>query len=188
MSNVYLAVLGFLISFITVVLFLILCIRIIISLVKKSAFPKKLLIATLLGVVLTSSTSLYKSLFFTFDHLDREYAQRGPGPLASPAEQYSASAYFEYYGGAAGGVNVWVEVVNNSEKDKPRIVYYSDAKSVFSMEWVDEDTLSIINHNPYNPDSNRSTQLKIGTEIYDERGLACKSLLLKDEYETCYHD
>ncbi len=31
-------------------------------------------------------------------------------------------------------------------------------------------------------------KLEIGKEIYHENGLACKSLLMKYEYETCYQN
>ena len=56
------------------------------------------------------------------------------------------------------------------------------------MEWVDEDTLYILNDEHEYPNSNRSIKLEIGKEIYHENGLACKSLLMKDEYETCYQN
>jgi hypothetical protein len=83
-------------------------------------------------------------------------------------------------------VNVWVEIIYNSEGNKVRTVYYSDAKSNFSMQWMDEDTLSILNNEPEYPNSDRSIELEIENEIYHEGGLACKSLLMKDEYEKCY--
>ncbi|KOS71472.1 hypothetical protein AEA09_00195 [Lysinibacillus contaminans] len=177
---------GFLISFITIILFLILCANIIISFIKKNPFPKKMLIATLSGVVLVSSIYIYEMYFFTFREIDREFIQNGPGPVTSPTEKYVANAYYEPFGGAAGGVNVWVEITNNIEKNKVQTVYYSDAKSNFSMEWLDEDVLYILNDEPNYPNSNRSIELEIGKEIYHENGLACKSLLMKDDYETCY--
>ena len=179
---------GFLISFITVILFLILCVKIIISFIKKKPFPKKILIATLSGVVLVSSIYIYETYFFTFSEIDREYTQKGPGPVTSPTEKYTANAYYELYGGAAGGVNVWVEITYNSDNNKVKTVYYGDAKDNFSMEWLDEDTLYILNDDPDYPNSNRSIKLEIGKEIYHENGLACKSLLMKDKYETCYQN
>ncbi|WP_273130121.1 DUF5412 family protein [Bacillus weihaiensis] len=179
---------GLLISFITVILLLILCTRIIISLIKKKPFPKGLLIATLSGVVLVSSIYVYETYFFTFSDIDRESTQKGPGPITSPTGAYTANAYYELYGGAAGGVNVWVDITNNNEKNKVQTVYYSDAKSNISMEWLDEDTLYILNDDPNYPNSNRSIELEIGKEIYHENGLACKSLLMKDQYETCYQN
>ncbi|QUG43852.1 hypothetical protein KD050_14800 [Psychrobacillus sp. INOP01] len=183
-----LIVFGILISFITIILFLILCANIIISFIKKKPFPKKLLIATLSGVVLVSSIYIYEMYFFTFSEIDREYTQNGPGPVTSPTEKYTANAFYEPYGGAAGGVNVWVEITYNNEKNKVKTVYYGDAKSNLSMEWMDEDTLYILNDEPEHPNSNRSIELEIGKEIYHENGLACKSLLMKDDYDTCYQN
>lgn len=165
-----------------------LCANIMISTITKKAFPKKMLIATLSGIVLTSSIFVYKMYFFSFSNIDREFIQKGPGPVTSPTEKYDANAYYEPYGGAAGGVNVWVEITNNMEKSKVKTVYYSDAKSNFAMEWLDEDTLYIVNDDPSYPNSNRSIQLIIDKEIYHENGLACKSFLMKDEYETCYQN
>ena len=179
---------GFLISFITVILLLILCVKIIISFIKKNPFPKKLLIATLSGIVLISSIYIYKTHFFTFSGIDGEFTQKGPGPVTSPTEKYTANAYYELYGGAAGGVNIWVEITNNNEKNKVQTVYYADAKDNFSMKWLDEVTLYILNDDPVFPNSNRSIKLEIGKEIYHENGLACKSLLMKDKYETCFQN
>ncbi|WP_240374060.1 DUF5412 family protein [Bacillus piscicola] len=181
-------IIGLFTSFITVVLFLILCARIIISFIKKKPFPKKLGMATLAGGVLIFSIYLYESYFFTFSEIDRAFVQPGPGPVTSPTEEYTANAYYEPYGGAAGGVNVWVEITDNHEKNKVQTIYYSDAKSDFSMKWMDENTLYIQNNEPDYPNSNRSIELEIGKEIYHENGLACKSLLMKDEYETCFQN
>ncbi|MGM7683293.1 DUF5412 family protein [Cytobacillus sp. Hm23] len=183
-----LILLGFLTFFGTAILLLILCGGIIISFVKKKPFPKKLLITTLSGVILVSSIYLFETYFFTFSEINRENIQKGPGPVTSPTEEFTASAYYEPYGGAAGGVNVWVEITNNYGENKVQTVYYSDAKSNFSMKWMDEDTLYILNAEPDYPSSNRSIQLEIGKEIYHENGLACKSLLMKNKYEICYQN
>ena len=158
----------------------------ILSSVKKKPFPKKLLTTTLSGVLLVSSIYLYQTYFFTFSGIDRENFQKGPGPVTSPTEEFTAHAYYEPYGGSAGGVNVLVEITYNNEKNRVQTVYYSDAKSHFSLKWKNEDTLFILNDEPKYPNSNRSIELDIGKEIYDESGLACKSMLMKDEYETCY--
>lgn len=147
-----------------------------------------MLIATLSVFVLISSIYIYEVYFFTFKEIDRESTQKGPGPITSPTGEYTANAYYELYGGAAGGVNVWVDITNKNEKNKVQTIYYSDAKSNFSMEWVDENILYIINTDPNYPDSDRSIKLEIGKEIYHENGLACKSLIMKDEYVTCYQN
>jgi hypothetical protein len=167
---------------------LILCAKITISYIKKKPFPKKLLIATLSVFVLISSIYIYEVYFFTFKEIDRESTQKGPGPMASPTGEYTANAYYELYGGAAGGVNVWVDITNKNEKNRVQTIYYGDAKSNFSMEWVDENILYILNNDPKYPDSDRSIKLEIGKEIYHENGLACKSLIMKDEYVTCYQN
>lgn len=178
---------GIILSFITVILFLILCTKILISFIYKKPFPKKLLIVTLSGVVFVSAIYLYETYFFTFSKIEKEFLQPGPGPIISPTEEYTANAYYEPYGGAAGGVNVWVEITNN-DQNNVQTVYYSDAKSYFSMEWVDEDTLYITNDEDDYPNSNRSISLEIGKEIYHENGLACRSLLMKNNYKTCHQN
>lgn len=131
---------------------------------------------------------VYRTCFFTFGEIDTDYTQKGPGPLPSPTEKYIANAYYELYGGAAGGVNVWVEITYKNSKNKVKTVYYSDAKSDFSLKWVDDNTLYIVNNDPDYSDSNRSIKLNIDKEIYDEQGVACTSWLMKDEYEKCYQN
>lgn len=107
--------------------------------------------------------------------------QEGP-EISSPTGKYSANAYYEPYGGAVGGVNVWVEITGGAEN---KVNYYADAKNIFQMNWIDEETLSITN-NDGGPDSNRNIVLKVANEIYHENGLACQSLLMKADYEECY--
>ena len=185
---IILMLLGLILSFITVTLFLILCTKTIFSFNKKKPFPNKLLIATLSGFVLVTSIFVYETYFFTFNKINRNYIQDGPANVISPTNEYIANAFYEPYGGAAGGVNVWVEVTEVNEENNVRTVYYSDAKSNFSMDWINQYTLYIQNYDPHYPDSNRSIALIIGKEIYHENGLACKSLLMKKEYETCYQN
>ncbi|WP_240628569.1 DUF5412 family protein [Bacillus salacetis] len=146
------------------------------------------MIATLSGVILVSSIYIYEAYFFTFDEIDKKFMQKGPGPVTSPTNAYTADAYYELYGGAAGGVNVWVEVTYNNEADKVQIAYFGDAKSTFNMEWLNEDTLKIQNYDTDYPDSDRSITLRIGKDIYHESGLACQSILMKDDYENCYQN
>ncbi|MGD6901610.1 DUF5412 family protein [Bacillus infantis] len=179
---------GFLALVAAAILLVILCAKIINPFVKKKRFPNKFLIAALAGAILVSSIYVYETYFFTFSKIDRDNVQMGPGSLTSPYKEFTAAAFYEPYGGAAGGVNVWVEVTNNHKKTNVQTVYYADAKSDFSMKWIDEDTLYILNDDPDYPNSNRSIKLKIGREIYHENGLACKSLLMKDEFETCYQN
>jgi Family of unknown function (DUF5412) len=180
--NIYLNIFGFLIFMIVILLFFIFCIKLTIFFITKKHFPKKLLIAFLIGTTVFIGLYIYANFFFTFDNLEGEFYT---GPVNSPTEKYTANAYYMTYGGAAGGVNIWIEITYN---DKIETIYYSDAKSYFYMEWRDENTLYIINEEPEYPNSNRSIELEIGKEIYHESGVACQSWLMKDEYETCYQN
>lgn len=176
---------SFLLLLITLVLFFSFGVKLLIFFIQKKHFPKKLLIASMTGVIMLLGLFVYTVYFFTFDNLKGEFYK---GPVNSPTGKYTANAYYMTYGGAAGGVNLWVEITYNDEDDKIETVYYSDAKSNFYMEWEDEDSLYILNKEPDFPNSNRSIQLIIGKEIYHESGLACQSWLMKDEYETCYQN
>ncbi|WLR57805.1 DUF5412 family protein [Mesobacillus subterraneus] len=125
---------------------------------------------------------VYKKFIYTFEFNNGEFFV---GPVESPNGKYTANSYYKTYGGAAGGVNVWVEI-NEGTGNKVRTIYYAPGKSNFSMNWVDDETLNITNEAPGVPKENRSTKLTIGKEIYDESGAACDSWVMKDEYETCY--
>ena len=133
-----------------------------------------------------SAIFIYHEYFFTFNDIKGEF-QDGPGPIISPTERYTANAYFQPYGGAAGGVNVWVEITDNNDGEKETI-YYSDVNANFDLKWEDKDTLSIINEAPQYPDLNKSIKLDVEKEIYHDQGLACSSWLMQDEYETCYQE
>jgi len=57
------------------------------------------------------------------------------------------------------------------------------------MEWKDDNTINIRNdEGPEYPDSERSIELLVWKEIYDEKGRACDSWIMKDEYETYYQN
>lgn len=185
MDRLYLFLLGLIILLLTVPFFFIFFIKLFNFFIKRKRFPKYSLIASLTGIIVVFSIFVYAQYFFTFDNLQGEFYK---GPVNSPNEKYAANAYYETYGGAAGGVNVWVEITYNDENDKIKTVYYSDAKSNFSMEWKDENTLYIVNEEPGYPNSNRDIELEIGKEIYHESGLACQSFLMKKEYETCFQN
>ncbi len=183
--NLYLNLFVLLTFLITILLFFIFCVTLCISFIKKKKFPKKLMIVSLTSAIVFSGLFVYMNYFYTFNNLEGEFYK---GSVNSPTEQYSANAYYMTYGGAAGGVNLWVEITYHDENDKIETVYYSDAKSYFSMEWKDENTLHIINEEPKYPNSNRSIKLEIGREIYHDSGLACQSWLMKGKYETCYQN
>lgn len=152
----------------------------------KNPFPKSLLLMAFSICLIGLSLIGYHSYFFTFDRIDKDFAQTEAGPILSPTEKYTANAYYEPYGGAAGGVNVWVEITEH-EMDEVKTIYYSDAKSEIRLEWEDEETLYVKNIDARNQED-RSIALNVGEEIYDELGLACKSLLMKGKYKSCYQN
>ena len=172
---------AFFILLITLIVFLIFVVKLIIYFFKRKDFPRKTLASTLIGILLFLGIFIYLQYFFSFNDIDRKYMQEGP-EISSPTGKYTANAYYEPYGGAAGGVNVWIEVTNHLEHTN-KIIYYADAKNNVFMNWVDEETLSIINSGG---GANRNIVLKVANEIYHENGLACQSLLMKNDYEQCY--
>lgn len=181
-GSIILVLIGLLITFITLIIFLILSVKAIISFVKRKSFPKKLLFIMLFGIALVSSIYVYEVYFFSFDNIDKKFIQNGPGPVLSPDGAFTANAYYEPYGGAAGGVYMWVEITKHHDNDNKKVIYYSDANDNILLDWVDEKTLFITNAGPYN----NSIRLDVEHEIYHDRGLACRSCLMKGEYENCY--
>lgn len=174
---------GFFTLLFTLIVFLIFIVKLAIYFFKRNSFPRKTLTSTLIGVLLFLSIFIYIQYFFSFNAINKNNLQEGPETL-SPTGKYTANAYYEPYGGAAGGVNVWIEITNNIE-DTTKVIYYADAKNNFHMYWVDEESLSITNTGG-GANSNRNVLLKVANEIYHENGLACQSLLMKNDYEECY--
>lgn len=77
---------------------------------------------------------------------------------------------------------VEVEQTQTGEKKK---VYSSNHKDDFSISWKSSDILSIQNETPKYNDY-RNIDLNVNTDIYEESGAACRSLLLKGKFENCY--
>ncbi|SFM39265.1 DUF5412 family protein [Salibacterium qingdaonense] len=167
----------------TVVLCCIFIVRFGMFILKKKPFPKKLSAFCLAGIVTLLIISGYQTYFFTFDETKGNINQE---PVESPNGTYTAVRYDLPYGGAAGGVNVRVQVRENGTNNDPGTVYFADAKRQFQLEWEDNSTLKVTNKSLEYPDSNRSVELDVEDEVYHETGRACKSWLLKDEYDTCY--
>ncbi|GIN74694.1 hypothetical protein J14TS2_51690 [Bacillus sp. J14TS2] len=125
---------------------------------------------------------LYTQYFFTFNNLRGTLQE---GPINSPNGEYTANTYYRTYGGAAGGVNIWVQITNNTDH-KTKVIYYSNANSHFSISWNGANTLAITNEDPNYPESDNSINLDVRNEIYDRYGLACQSLLMKNDYKRCF--
>ncbi|WP_424237581.1 hypothetical protein [Bhargavaea ginsengi] len=142
--------------------------------------PKGLLVAFVGLVAFAIRLSTYETQFHPFDRSEGEAYME---PLDSPFGRYTASAYYRPYGGAAGGVTVWVDIAD--EGGKPETVYYAEANSRFDVQWADEGLLSVTNEEPGYPESDRSTELEVGKELYHDTGKACESFLVKRNYGTC---
>lgn len=134
------------------------------------------LIAVLIGVI--AAYSIYQNATYEFTFESGELREE----LTSPNGEYTAQSFLQLYGGAAGGVNVYVKVIFHSEDDIERTVYFSDAKSYLHLHWVEHDQLSITN---MGDGENRSAVLTVGKEIYDESGRACRAYSIQKRY-TCY--
>ena len=145
-------------------------------------WPKKSLLLLVSVWSVCVGSFLVNYYFFTFNTIDRTDMQEGRLHVESPNGKWSASSYYELYGGAPGGVNVWIEVTNEQTAET-KIVYYADAKQDVSLSWDNEQSLTIRNEDQY---SNATTTLNIETDIYDEFGRACRSVVMRGQYEHCY--
>lgn len=99
--------------------FIVLCVRLFGYFLKRRAFPKKNLIAFLSGIILVLGIYVYDEYFFTFNNLKGTLQE---GPVKSPNGKYIANAYYKPWGGAAGGVDIWVKVTNNTSKKVTKTV------------------------------------------------------------------
>lgn len=137
---------------------------------------KKILtiLASIIGLVL---------IYFIYSYFSYEFLYKGDvkdeAPIPSPNGKYAAQIYYDNYGGAAGGVNLIVNIVENN---KERTIYYADAKGSISVNWLSNTTLAITNYDEY---ADRSVELIVEQEIYDENGGACSTYKVRKKY-TCY--
>ncbi|WEG14518.1 DUF5412 family protein [Pullulanibacillus sp. KACC 23026] len=135
------------------------------------------------GIVIVIGIYVYDEYFFTFSHLKGTFQE---GPVKSPNGTYSANVYYEPWGGAAGGVTIWVKVTTNTSKKVTKTVYYARANDDFTMKWKTDHTLKVTNKSlDYPKIDNYSVTLDVRNEIYDGYGLACKSVLMKNDYKKC---
>ncbi|RJE90441.1 hypothetical protein D3P07_09635 [Paenibacillus sp. 1011MAR3C5] len=138
---------------------------------------KKYIIIIVVGILAVFSYLTYTNLTYEFNYDSGVKDEE----LISPSGNYTAQVYYHYYGGAAGGVNVYVNVIFHLEDDIERTVYYSDAKTFFHIKWLDDDKLSIANIGG----GDRSIVLTVGKDIYDETGKACRKYVINKKY-SCY--
>lgn len=128
------------------------------------------------------------TLFFTFRPYLSTFDRSGEGQLSysmpSRNGEYIAEMYGVPYGGAPGGVTVWVEVRKTVDTipSSAKSIYRTESHGNPHLEWESENMLRIENWSEY---SNETITLNIDEEIYDGRGWACKSLRTKDQYVRC---
>lgn len=141
-------------------------------------YLKKLLL--LLGIMISCF-----SIYLTFNHYTYKFSHTGDvkdgNPVVSPNGDYAAQIYYDNYGGAAGGVNFIVNVIEIYTGEE-RTIYFSDAKGANFVQWTSNSTLAISNVNEYH---NHSVELTVGKEVYDENGGACKAYQVK-KHDTCF--
>ncbi|WP_139993080.1 DUF5412 family protein [Paenibacillus paridis] len=139
---------------------------------------KKLWIVISSLVICIFSFLVYQNLSYEFEF------EKGvkDNELVSPSGDYTAQVYYHYYGGAAGGVNVSVNIISHKENNAKSTVYYSDAKSDFHIDWTENNKLYVKNANGA---EDRSIILAIGKDIYDESGNACFKYKISKKY-SCY--
>ncbi|MFB8372787.1 DUF5412 family protein [Paenibacillus taichungensis] len=139
---------------------------------------------SILIFVLFAAVFLYFWLRPYFSTFDR--SEQGDLSYSMPSRngEYIAEIYGVPYGGAAGGVTIWVEVKKTNALDDSNVkaIYRAGYHGHNHLEWEDENTLRIENWNEY---VDESITLNIDDEIYDGRGWACQSLRMKDQYVRC---
>lgn len=134
-------------------------------------------------IKVTSILAVLFFLYLVYNHFTYKFLHTGDmkdgNPIVSPNGAYSAQIYYENYGGAAGGVNLIVNIINHQKNDEEQTIYFSDAKGNVSLNWTAPEVLSIKNYDEY---ENRSIELIVGKEIYDENGGACRAYNVKKEF------
>ncbi|WP_405155787.1 DUF5412 family protein [Paenibacillus sp. FSL K6-0108] len=139
---------------------------------------------SILIFVLFAAVFLYFWLRPYFSTFDRSEQGELAYSMSSPDGEYVAEMYGVPYGGAAGGVTIWVDVkkVLSSGMSTVKTIYRAKYHGANHLEWENENTLRIENRNEYSDDS---ITLNIDDEIYDSWGWACRSLRMKDQYVRC---
>lgn len=139
---------------------------------------------SILIFVLFAAVFLYFWLRPYFSTFDR--SEQGDLSYSMPSRngEYTAEIYGVPYGGAAGGVTMWVDVKKTNDSDDTTVknIYRAEHHGHDHLEWESENTLRIENWNEY---VDESITLNINDEIYDGWGWACQSLRTKDQYVRC---
>ncbi|SHN73502.1 hypothetical protein SAMN04487896_3237 [Paenibacillus sp. ov031] len=139
---------------------------------------------SILIFVLFAAVFLYFWLRPYFSTFDR--SEQGDLSYSMPSRngEYTAEIYGVPYGGAAGGVTIWVDVKKTNDPNDSIVknIYRAEYHGHNHLEWEDEHTLRIENWNEY---VDETITLNIDDEIYDGWSWACQSLRMKDQYVRC---
>ncbi|SLK04378.1 MULTISPECIES: DUF5412 family protein [unclassified Paenibacillus] len=134
--------------------------------------------------VLFAAVFLYFWLRPYFSTFDR--SEQGDLSYSMPSRngEYTAEIYGVPYGGAAGGVTMWVDVKKTNDPNDSTVknIYHAEYHGHDHLEWESENTLRIENWDEY---VDETITLNIDEEIYDGWGWACQSLRTKDQYVRC---
>ncbi|PWW45436.1 MULTISPECIES: DUF5412 family protein [Paenibacillus] len=139
---------------------------------------------SILILALFAAVFLYFTLRPYYSTFDRSEQGDLAYTMPSPNGEYVAEIYGVPYGGAAGGVTIWVDVkkIVASDVFTVKTIYRAEHHGANHLEWENENTLRIENRNEYSDDS---ITLNIDDEIYDGWGWACQSLRMKNQYMRC---
>ncbi|SDL31803.1 hypothetical protein SAMN05428961_104629 [Paenibacillus sp. OK060] len=139
---------------------------------------------SILIFVLFAAVFLYFWLRPYFSTFDR--SEQGDLSYSMPSRngEYTAEIYGVPYGGAAGGVTIWVDVKKTNDPNDSIVknIYRAEYHGHDHLEWKSENTLRIENWNEY---VDETITLNIDEEIYDGWGWACQSLRTKGQYIRC---
>ena len=140
------------------------------------------IIRTILAATL--SFVIYQQYFYTFEKIDRDPLIRAIGPIVSEGQNYAAEAYYEPDASTPNHKNIWIEIENKQTKER-KVVYYGSAKNYVQLSWLENGKLAVFNANDPTA-KNQFIELDVENEIYDESGLACKSIIVRKDIEHCF--
>lgn len=132
---------------------------------------------TVVGICLVLIVSYVFYRQQTYDFL---YTKGTPfdSPIESPDGAYSAQAFYRTYGGAAGGVMLFVNITEHQHEDTIRTIYYGQTHHTPTITWKDNRTLMIKN-------PSYDAVLNVTTDVYDSTGRACRVIKIKKKY-NCF--
>lgn len=148
------------------------------DLLRDDTMRKLVKFITIIGICLVLIAAY---VFYRQQTNDFGYTEGTPfdAPLASPNGEYSAQAFYRYYGGAAGGTMMFVNITDHRHEDAVRTIYYEQTHHTPTISWADNRTLAITNPSDY---ENYDAVLDVTTDVYDATGRACRAYKIKKKF------